>query len=105
MLTHLEEHRHAKDQIPSFNDNVNEFWLRIDFWNENKLNIVNNYNDGSIDYINGILYRSVVAYSCNTGYSIVGGTTSRACQQNGNWDVSIIDCCFQSFFIVRVILK
>ncbi len=37
-------------------------------------------------------YNSIVTYSCNTGYLEVGGTTSRTCQDDGNWSDSAPSC-------------
>ncbi len=37
-------------------------------------------------------YNSIATYSCNTGYLEVGGTTSRSCQDDGNWSASAPTC-------------
>ena len=38
------------------------------------------------------VYQSTAIYSCDTGYTLSGGQSTRTCQDNGQWNGSAPEC-------------
>ena len=47
--------------------------------------------NGSVNHTAGTTFKQTAAYSCNTGYSLVGDS-NRTCQAIGNWSGSTPTC-------------
>lgn len=47
--------------------------------------------DGTVD-ASVTTYEAVATYSCNTGYELTGGSQTRTCQADGNWDGEQATC-------------
>ena len=47
--------------------------------------------NGQVDQASGTTFGETATYSCNTGYSLMGGST-RTCQATGEWSGSAPTC-------------
>ena len=50
-----------------------------------------NSTNGQVSYTAGTTFGQTATYSCNTGYTLVGGST-RTCQSTGVWSGSTPTC-------------
>ena len=56
--------------------------------------------NGRVSYAGGTTYGQTATYSCNTGYTLVGGS-AHTCQSTGDWSGSAPTC--QGSLVVKLL--